>query len=69
MRVFHNPNYNFVKWRYHALAASLVVLLAGAYTVVAKGGIPLGVDFSGGTVLVLRFEKATSEDVVRAGAW
>ena len=65
MRIFDNPNVNFLKWRWHALALSVAVIGAGLFTIVSRGGLPLGVDFSGGTVLRLRFEKATSESVVR----
>jgi preprotein translocase subunit SecF len=65
MRLLSNPNFNFLKWRWHAIALSLVVIGAGVATVVARGGLPLGVDFSGGTVIVLRFAEPTSEDEVR----
>ena len=66
MRIFDNPNVNFIRWRWHALALSILVIAAGLYTIVARGGLPLGVDFSGGTVLRLKFEKPTSESAVRA---
>jgi preprotein translocase subunit SecF len=42
------------------------VIGAGLFTIVSRGGLPLGVDFSGGTVIVLKFAKPTSEEVVRA---
>ena len=65
MRIFQNPNYDFVKWRYHALAFSALLIIAGLVTIVQKGGVPLGVDFSGGTVIELQFDQAVSEDAVR----
>ena len=65
MRIFDNPNLNFLKWRWHALALSVIVIGAGLFTI-ARNGLPLGVDFSGGTVLVLKFTKPTSEDTVRS---
>lgn len=65
MRIFHNPNYNFVKWRYHALALSALVIGAGLVTIIARGGIPLGVDFGGGTLLTVKFQQTVSEDQVR----
>ena len=47
MALFQNANYNFIKWRWHALVLSAVVIIAGiAYG--AMRGIPLGIDFSGG---------------------
>jgi len=66
MRIFDNTNINFTKWRWHALALSLVVIGAGIFTIISRGGLPLGVDFSGGTVIVLKFTQPTSEDAVRS---
>jgi len=54
MQIFHNPNYNFVRWRYHALALSWIVILAGL-VVIWQRGIPLGVEFSGGSIVIVKF--------------
>jgi preprotein translocase subunit SecF len=65
MQIFHNPNFNFVKYRWPALFVSWFLILAGLGMIWAKG-IPLGVEFSGGTQLVLQFDKARpSIDLVR----
>jgi len=64
MRFLKNPNINFLKWRWHALALSAVVVGAGLFTMATRG-LPLGIDFSGGTAMVLGFEQPTSEDAVR----
>lgn len=64
MRIFTNPNYDFIRWRWHALALSLLVILAGVGTMVARGGLPLGIDFSGGTIVILKFEQRTPEQTV-----
>jgi preprotein translocase subunit SecF len=65
MRIFENPNYNFIRWRWHAIALSLVVILAGVAMIVTRG-LPLGIDFSGGTIVVLQFQQPISEDGLRA---
>jgi preprotein translocase subunit SecF len=65
MRIFDNPNVNFLKWRWHALALSVLVIGAGIVTIIQRGGLPLGVDFSGGTVLLVKFEKPVREEAVR----
>ena len=65
MRIFKNPNYNFVRWRWLALILSTVVIGAGVAAIVLRGGLPLGVDFSGGTIVVLRFEQPVTEQAVR----
>ena len=65
MRIFDNPNYDFIKWRWHALALSGLIVLAGLAFVVARGGLPMGIDFTGGTIVVAKFEQRVAEDAVR----
>jgi preprotein translocase subunit SecF len=65
MRLFKTPNFDFLRWRWHSIALSTLIILAGFWTMATRG-IPFGVDFSGGTILVLDFEKPTSEEAVRA---
>jgi preprotein translocase subunit SecF len=65
MQILSNPNFNFIKWRWHALVLSLAVIGAGLFTIVSRGGLPLGVDFQGGTLVVLEFGQPTGEDRVR----
>ena len=65
MRIFVHTNYNFIKWRWHALILSLVVIWAGVATIFLKGGIPLGIEFTGGTAIVLKFAQPVGEDAVR----
>src|SRR6187399_1184695 len=66
MRIFQNANYNFIKWRWHALIVSVVVIWAGVATIFLRGGLPLGIDFTGGTVVTLEFSQPVGEDAVRA---
>ncbi len=61
MQIFANTNYNFLRWRWHAIVLSLVVIGAGVVKI-AMDGLPLGIDFSGGTSLVVQGAK---EDEVR----
>ena len=64
MQIFHNANYNFIRWRWHAIALSVLVLAAGAVVIVTQG-MPLGIDFEGGTQLIVRFEESVPLDRVR----
>ena len=64
MQIFKNANYNFIRWRWHAIGLSLVVVGAGIVAIFVKG-VPLGIDFSGGTQLIVRFEAPASEEQVR----
>jgi preprotein translocase subunit SecF len=65
MRIFHHTNYDFIKWRWHALILSLVLIWGGVASIYFRGGIPLGIEFTGGTAIVLQFAQPTGEDVVR----
>ncbi|RPJ70967.1 MAG: protein translocase subunit SecF [Acidobacteria bacterium] len=65
MEIFHNPNFNFVKYRWPALILSWIIIAAGIATIYVKG-LPLGVEFSEGTVVVLEFAQTPSIDRVRA---
>jgi preprotein translocase subunit SecF len=65
MRIFVNTHYDFLKWRWHAIIVSWVIILAGVGLMIKQGGPPLGIDFSGGTIVIVEFAQPTSEDVVR----
>ena len=65
MRILANQNFNFIRWRWHAIALSLLIIGAGFYAVISRGGLPLGIDFSGGTVMVLQFDLPTGDQAVR----
>jgi len=65
MQLFTNTNYNFVKWRFHAVAFSVVFVLIGIGFYM-KQGINWGIDFAGGANLVLRFRDAVPMDRLRA---
>ena len=63
MQIFTNANYNFLRWRWHAIILSLVVIAAGAF-MIATRGLPLGIDFSGGVAFVV--QGAPEADIRRA---
>jgi len=65
MQIFKHPNFNFIRWRWHAIVLSLIVIIAGVVSIVSQGGLPLGIDFSGGTIVVVKFDQAITEDQVR----
>jgi preprotein translocase subunit SecF len=65
MDFLKNPNFNFIQWRWHALVLSLIVVLAGAGVILTRG-LALGIDFSGGTLIVVKFQQPVQEDAVRS---
>jgi protein-export membrane protein SecD/preprotein translocase SecF subunit len=65
-QLFAHPRANFTRWRRHALALSLVVIGAGAWTI-ATSGMSLGIDFTGGTLVIVEYAKdGVTEEHVRA---
>ena len=65
MQILNQTNFDFVRWRWHAIALSLLVILAGAATIWTRG-LSLGVDFAGGSIVIVKFEQVTAVDRVRA---
>ena len=65
MQIFKKPDYNFIRWRWHAIALSLAVILGGLLFAWSRGGLPLGIDFKGGTIIIFKFDQTVSEDRVR----
>ncbi|MFN2446574.1 MAG: protein translocase subunit SecF [Vicinamibacterales bacterium] len=64
MQIFKTPNIDFIRWRWHAIALSALVILAGT-AVMATKGLPLGIDFSGGTIVIVKFDQPVREDALR----
>jgi preprotein translocase subunit SecF len=64
MRLFKNANYNFMRWRWHAVALSWVVIIAGI-VVIATKGLPRGIEFAGGTAVIAQFDQTPSVQAVR----
>ena len=64
MQIFKSPNFNFIQWRWHAIALSLVVIAAGGVQLLTRG-VPLGIDFTGGTLIIAKFSQPVTEDSVR----
>jgi preprotein translocase subunit SecF len=57
MQIFHTPKFDFLRWRWHAIALSWLIILAGIAVIKTKG-LPLGVEFSGGSIVILQFDQA-----------
>ena len=64
MHIFKNSNFDFLKWRWIAMGLSATIIIAGIAMMLAKG-IPLGVEFSGGTIVIVKFEAPVTADRVR----
>jgi preprotein translocase subunit SecF len=65
MQIFVNTKYDFVKWRFAAVAFSVIWVLIGIGFYL-KRGINWGIDFAGGANIVLKFKDAVPMDRLRA---
>ena len=65
MALFKTPNIDFIGLRWPALALSVLVIAVGLAMTVVRGTLPLGIDFSGGSLIILKFEQSVGEGAVR----
>src|SRR3990172_4374772 len=64
MEILKNPNFDFLGKARYFIGASLAVILAGLLFIWTQG-IRSGVEFSGGTQLIVKFERAPEIDKIR----
>jgi preprotein translocase subunit SecF len=64
MHIFHNTTFDFLRWRWHAIVLSWVVIIAGVAVGFTKG-VPLGLEFAGGTAVIAQFDKTPTIESVR----
>lgn len=60
-----NTNFKFLRWRNLAMGISIALIL-GSIALVAIRGLNFGVDFAGGLMMEMRFEKPVSLDELRS---
>src|SRR5262249_9409542 len=63
MHLFKDTKIDFLRWRWQAIALSWAIIIAGA-VMFWRVGIPLGIEFAGGTELVMQFDHEVSVDQV-----
>ena len=66
MEFFRNPNIDFLGKKWYFLAFSLVFSVAGVLSMLFWHGVPLGVDFRGGTLVYVKFSHAPNDNAIRA---
>src|SRR6266436_5354270 len=66
-QIFVNANYDFVgkrRWFYLASGGFMVLSLV---SILFRGGLNYGIDFTGGTLMQVRYDKPVTVEVVRRG--
>ncbi len=66
MEFFRNPNIDFLGKKWYFLAFSLVFSVAGVCSMLFWHGIPLGIDFRGGTLVEIKFSHKPDDNAIRA---
>ena len=65
MQFFQTPNIDFISKRRFAYFVSLTLFVVGVISLIVRGGPNYGIDFKGGTSIVLKFESAISTAEIR----
>jgi preprotein translocase subunit SecF len=63
MQIFKSTNFNFVGNRKNALIFSSILLLGTVVSLIIRGGPNWSIDFVGGTLVQLKFEKPVINDL------
>jgi preprotein translocase subunit SecF len=67
MQFFQLPHIDFISLRKYFYGLSIVLMLTGIVSLIAHRGLNLGIDFKGGTAMIIRFEKdVTTHDIRKA---
>ena len=67
LQIFVNANYDFVGKRRWFYIASLALVVAALLSIAVHRGLNYGIDFTGGTVIQVRFDKPVTVAQVREG--
>ncbi len=59
-------NINFIRLRPLALTCSGILIILGLISLLIKGGPRYGIDFAGGTIIQVKFNKSVKADEIRA---
>src|SRR5471030_3171909 len=65
MHIFKDTHYDFLKYRWQAIGLSWIIIIAGIVVFMTKG-IPLVIEFAGGTAVIVEFDQPASVQQVRA---
>ena len=68
MEFFHEVNIDWLGKKWYFLGFSLIFSIAGLISLFFWHGLPLGVDFKGGTLIYLKFEQTPDQGRIRSAA-
>lgn len=65
IRIFNNANYPFLKYKKVGYAISIGLTVLALVVIVARGGLRYSIDFTGGTLVQLKFERPVESQELR----
>ncbi len=66
LRIFHNTKYDFIKWWKVAAIATLAFMAIGVASFAVTGGVNYSVEFTGGTLVQLKFKGPADAGRIRS---
>jgi preprotein translocase subunit SecF len=66
LRIFHNTKYDFIKWWKVAAISTVAFMAIGLASFAVTGGVNYSVEFTGGTLLQLKFTQPVDAGKIRA---
>ncbi|MDZ7630971.1 MAG: protein translocase subunit SecF [Gemmatimonadaceae bacterium] len=66
LRIFHNTKYDFIKWWKVAAIATVAFMVIGLASFAITGGVNYSVEFTGGTLVQLKFKQPADAAGIRS---
>jgi len=66
MELFKQTNFDFLRWKWHFIGASLVLSAAGLISLAIHGGPKLGIEFKGGMEMTVEFASPPDLEKIRS---
>ena len=65
MRILKNSNFDFMSKKIFALGLSGLIVFAGIFSLLINGGPKLSIDFKGGTLVAVQYNKEINRNFKR----
>lgn len=65
IRIFHNTSFDFIKWWRHAAIATVAFIALGLASFLVTGGVNRSIEFTGGTLMQLKFDQPVDDAGLR----
>ena len=65
LRILHDTKYDFIRWWKTAVVLTVAFIAIGLTSLAIKGGFDYSIEFTGGTLMQLQFDKAPDVSALR----